>query len=453
MKRMSTKVSEPLEIQPSQTLDDRPDHWDYQCNRRILPSGLTLIHVEQPHLHSVSISAFVSAGSRFESQKDNGLAHFLEHMVFRGTRGFPTSFDLNLAVERIGGNLNAATTSDSTEYTMSVPSENVERGIDLVAELLTRPRFNSIEVERKVILEEIREDLDQHGNPVDIDFLSRRRLWPDHPLGQCITGPVENAMRFDTDDLDRFFKKHYVSGNTIVCISGAINPDRIGETVERAFCEMYPGSRVEAPSTPRISTQSSTLHVDKPGSQTRLRAAFHAPGATSPDSVATDIMLRMIDDGMSTPLHHRIFESRGLAYDVGASVEQYPDVGAINFDAACSHENVADILTEVLQIVSNLRDHPVTQADLDKARERAVWDLKDFQDSPSAMNGWYGEQELFRKARTIEDEAKKISAITIEDIAIVAGRIFRGSGLHVTTVGIQDDAQRNRVETLARSFS
>ncbi len=453
MKITSTKVSEPLEIQSSQTLDDRSDHWDYQYNRRILAGGLTLIHVAQPHLHSVSISAFVSAGSRFESQKDNGLVHFLEHMVFRGTRGFPTSFDLNLAVERIGGNLNAATTPDSTEYTMSVPSENVERGIDLVAELLTRPRFNSIEVERKVILEEIREDLDQDGNPVDIDFLSRRRLWPDHPLGQCIIGPVENAMRFDTGDLGRCFEKHYVSGNTVVCISGAIDPDRIGETVERAFCEMYPGSRVSAPPTPRLSTHSSTLHVNKPGSQTRLRAAFHAPGATAPDSTATDIMLRMIDDGMSTPLHHRIFETRGLAYDVCASAEQYSDVGAINFDAASSHENVADILTEILQIVSDLRDRPIVQADLNKARERAVWDLKDFQDSPSAMNGWHGEQELFRKARTIEGEAEKISAITLEDIAAVARKIFVGSGLHVTTVGIQDDAQRNRVETLARSFS
>jgi predicted Zn-dependent peptidase len=453
MKRMSTKVSEPLEIQPSQALDDRSDRWDYQCNRKILPGGLTLIQVAQPHLHSVSISAFVSAGSRFESPKDNGLVHFLEHMVFRGTRSFPTSFDLNLAVERIGGNLNAATTPDSTEYTMSVPSENVERGINLIAELLTRPRFNSIEVERKIILEEIREDLDQNGNPVDIDFLSRRRLWPDHPLGQCITGPVENAMRFDIGDLGRCFEKHYVSGNTVVCISGAIDPDRIGETVERAFHELYQGSRLGAPPTPRLSTHSSTLHVNKPGSQTQLRVAFHAPGATAPDSTASDVMLRMIDDGMSTPLHHRIFETRGLAYDVCASCEQYLDVGAINFDAASSHENVADILTEVLQIVSDLRDRPIVQADLDKARERAVWDLKDFQDSPSAMNGWYGELELLGKIETIEEQAEKISAITLEDIAAVARRIFIGSGLHVTTVGIQDDAQRNRVEMLARSFS
>lgn len=420
--------------------------WDYTHEKRRLDSGLTRVLVMQPHLHYGTISIHIGAGSRYERGPDNGLAHFVEHMVFRGTRRFETSYDLNLAVERLGGTLNASTTADSTEYTLALPSANIERGVDLLSELVVRPRFDDLEIERKVILEEIREDLGEDGSPVDIDFLSRRRLWPANPLGQSITGPVENALRFTIDDLRRAFDDAYLASNAIVCVSGGFDRDGVARAVDRSFGDMRRG---EASRTwPEVSPGrgATAFHAHKPGSQTQLRVAFHAPGLFDADSTAADILLRLLDDGMSTPLHRRVFETKGLAYNVGADLEAYTDVGALNVDATCSHENVIPVLDEVLSIAADLRDRPIPEADLDKARSRAVWGLEDYQDSPDAMNGWYGEQELFREAPAIEAEAEACEAITEADVRRAAGKIFKKGAFHVTTVGVLDDRQRAAIE-------
>jgi predicted Zn-dependent peptidase len=426
--------------------------WDYARHRRRLPGGLLEVLVVQPHLHHGTISVHVGAGSRYESADDNGLSHFLEHMIFRGTARFPTSFDLNLAAERLGGSLNAATTPDSTEYTLSMPSATLERGVELIAELVTRPRFRDLEIERRVIAEEIREDLDEHGAPVDIDFLSRGRLWPGDPLGQSVTGPLENAMRFKLADVRRRFESGYLSSNMVVCVSGAFDPSGMSAAVERAFGGIRRGSPQPKPAPPVLSGEASTLHAHKPGSQTQVRVAFHAPGMLHADSAATQVLLRLMDDGMSTPLHRRIFETLGLAYNVGADLETYLDVGALNMDAACSHDNVPDVVEEMLAIAARYRDEPVPDEDLEKARQRAVWSLEAFQDSADAMTGWYGEQELFREAPAIESEADAQRAVEGPDVSRAAGSVFMGSGLHVTTVGVLNDRLLGRLESLVRGF-
>ncbi|MFO8073626.1 MAG: pitrilysin family protein [Polyangia bacterium] len=408
--------------------------------------------VHQPHLHRAVISVFFAAGSLYESQRDNGLSHLVEHMVFRGSDRYPTSRELNFAIEELGGTFEAATAPDATEFSVDLPEKTATEGIGILAELVTRPRFRDIEVERRIVAEEIREDLDEHGNLIDIDALSRRRLWPGHPLGRSVTGPLENALRFDADDLRRHLARLYVASNAVICASGSFDPDLALEAMVSSFAALPRGERPAAPPSPALGRGPSYLHVHKPGSQTRVRLAFHAPGLRDSDNTALEVLLRLLDDGMSTPLHRRVFEERGLAYSVGAAAEQYADAGSLDIEAACSHENVPELVAELLDTVRCIRDRETSSGALDKARRRAVWSLESYQDDPQAMNVHYGERELIQPARALHEEARALEDVKIEDVMRVAHRVLRRESLHATTVGSLDDDQRKAVERSVKGF-
>jgi predicted Zn-dependent peptidase len=393
-----------------------------------------------------------AAGSRYESPTDNGLAHFTEHMLFRGTARFPTAVDLNRAIENLGGILEASTGPDSTEFSVTLPEGMVEDGIGILAEAATHPRFNDIEVERRVVAEEIQEDLDEHGVSVDVDFLSRARLWPDQPLGQSVTGPLANVMRFSMADLERQMAARMVGPAAVICVAGRFDPGLVRAAVEQSFAALPGAPPAAAPSTARQGDGPTVIHRHKPGSQTQLRVSFAAFGDEDPDAMALAILERLVDDGMSTPLHRRVFEERGLAYDVSAGLEWYPDTGAYNVDASCTHENMPDLAAEILGLLREQRDAPPVADDLDKARRRAVWDLESMQDRCSAMAVWFGEHALLGRSRSLEGEARALGAVTAEQVARAAGRVLRRDGLHITTVGVLGAAERRAVARLAERF-
>jgi predicted Zn-dependent peptidase len=417
-----------------------------------MDNGLTIVQVHQPHLHRGSIAVYFRIGSRFECPEDNGLSHFLEHMIFRGSRNHPSAYLLNLAVEQLGGTLFAATAPDSTEFEMTLPPESIDAGIALMAEIVTQPKFCDISIERRVIAEEIREDLDENGKPIDIDYLSRSRLWPRHSLGQPVTGPIENVLRFDDADVRRHFEKNYTAANAIVAVSGSFEVARTYATVERCFRDLPPGGGPRGQKSPELGPGPTAAHTHRPGSQTVVRIAFHAPGQDDDDRAALSILLGLLDDGMSSRLHRRIFDECGLAYNLGADIDPYADVSAFNIDASTSHENVLEIVIQLLALVEELRDQPVCEDELAKTIRRAVWSIDEFQDDPHAMSGWYGEQELFRRPISLEDWASRLASVKMADIKRVASRVFNPGNLHLTTVGVLKEANRGRIERIVSKF-
>jgi len=437
---------------PVAPLGNRYDEWLNERFRKVLPSGITLVLLPQLHLHTSSISVFVGAGSRHESASDNGLSHFLEHMMFRGTERLRSPFEVNFAIERLGGTLNAATSPCCTDYELIVPPESLEEGARILGEILTRPIFADLEVERRVVQEEIREGLDERGACIDADALSRARLWPDHPLGRPITGSLENAERFGLEDLRRLYSDRYVGANTVVCVGGAFDRDRMERVLEDALSEMAgSGSRpVFAP--PRPGPGPTTLHAHRTGSQTTVRLGFHAPGSLDPAFPASELLLGVLDDGMSTRLHRRIFEELGLAYSVWADLESYPDAGALSVEATCAHENVPSVVEEILSIAADLRDRAPDPAEVGKAKQRAVWSLAELLDRPCEIGGWFGERELLGRPEQPEDWARAIAAVDGEEVARAARGALCPEGLHVTTVGILTAKQRDGVEEAVRGF-
>src|SRR5512139_2770579 len=200
-----------------------------------LANGLAVTTVALPHLHTAVCALFVKVGARFEAPDDNGLSHFVEHMLFRGTERYPTSLALNTAVERLGSTLHAETGRDYTLFQLALEPDHVPAAIEVLGELLTRPRFSDIELERELILEEINEDYDEQGVEINADDIARGLVFEDHPLGQRIIGPRTNVERFSLADVRRHFDTYYGARNANLCVAGPVSHGAVVEAAQRAL--------------------------------------------------------------------------------------------------------------------------------------------------------------------------------------------------------------------------
>jgi len=195
----------------------------YRVFRARLANGLRVVTVETPYLHTATLCLYVRAGSRYETVQSNGLSHFVEHMLFRGSSQFPDSLALNRAIEELGGTLYAETGRDYSLYQIPLNAQDIERGLAILGDLFSTPAFRDIDLERQIILEEILEDLDDRGRNVNVDDLSRAVAWDGHPLGYTITGPLKNVRRFRADDVRRHFERFYGAENMVLCVAGPLS--------------------------------------------------------------------------------------------------------------------------------------------------------------------------------------------------------------------------------------
>jgi predicted Zn-dependent peptidase len=421
-------------------------------HKETLDNGLTWLTVELPHLHSVSVVMYARVGSRYETPVDNGLSHFLEHMLFRGTERLPDAYALNHAIEALGGTLYAETGRDYSLYQISLHPETLLEGLGLFGEIFTAPAFPDVDVERRIVLEEMLEDHDEEGRLINIDDLARLAVWPDHPLGYRITGPYENVERFERDDMRRHFASHYGARNMVLTISGAVEHEAVRETVRTAMGKLAPGQPLTVTAPPETQTAPRFVNVRREGSQTDVQVLFRAFAETDPEFAALIALGRVVDDGMSTRLHRRIIDELGLAYYVSAALEPFVDAGLYEVDGNCAHESAPALVREALGVLTRLRDQPPTQAELDKAQRRYRWDLEANFDDPDAMAGWWGGTELFFGPRTLEDKVARVRAVTPEMVQRVAQRLLRPERLTVACVGQLTKKAEREVRTIIESF-
>jgi predicted Zn-dependent peptidase len=305
-----------------------------------LGNSLRVRLIPLPHLQSATVSFFVRVGSRYETAQTNGLSHFLEHMLYRGTETHPAAHELNLAIERLGGTLDAATHVDFTSYDLTLPSETINKGTELLAEVLRQPLLTELTTEKQIIREEILEELNEAGEQIDIDNVSRGLLYPDHPLGFSIAGPVDNLDRFESADLRRHHTDHYAARNSVICVSGAFDPAELGDTIRSHFGGLAAGAAIEPNAAPRGETPTRFSYVQEHGSQTDVRLSFHTPGMASADAPVLLLLARVLDDGLSTRVHRTICEERGLAYEAFAGNDTFEDCGVFDFGASVEHKRL-----------------------------------------------------------------------------------------------------------------
>jgi predicted Zn-dependent peptidase len=421
-------------------------------HKQTLPNGLTSVTVELPHLHSVSIVMYARVGSRYETPTDNGLSHFLEHMLFRGTEQLPDAYALNHAIEALGGTLYAETGRDYSLYQVSLHPETLVDGLRLFGDIFAAPAFADVDVERRIVLEEMLEDHDEDGRLINIDDIARLAVWPDHPLGYRITGPYDNVERFDDGDVRRHFGSHYGARNMVLAVSGAVEHAAVHEVVAQTMGRLSPGAALTVAPPPDEQDGPRFVYVRRDGSQTDVQILFRAFAETDPDFPALIALGRVVDDGMSTRLHRRVVDELGLAYYVSASLEAFVDAGLYEVDGNCAHESAPALVREALSVLTRLRDEPPTVAELDKAKRRYRWDLEASFDDPDAMAGWWGGTELFFGPRSLEDKVARVRAVTPEMVQRVAARLLRRERLTVACVGQLTKRAEREVRTIVERF-
>ncbi|MGE0867919.1 MAG: M16 family metallopeptidase [Kofleriaceae bacterium] len=400
-----------------------------------LDNGLSVTTVALPHLHTAVCALYVKVGARFESPADNGLSHFVEHMLFRGTERYPSSLALNTAVERLGSTLHAETGRDYSLFQLALEPDHVPAAIQLLGELLARPRFADIELERQLILEEINEDYDEQGVEINADDIARGLAFEQHPLGQRIIGPRSNVERFAITDVRRHFERYYGARNASLCVAGPVEHRAVVDAAAAALSSMPHGERAEAPAAPPPVRGPRLRHVTDTGSQTSLAIVFRAIPELDPAYVALIALLRVLDDGMSTRLHYTLADQKGLAYSIHAAIEPLADTALFEIAGATANAKVPSLVRELLTLLDGLRRGEITDDELAKARVRYRYETLASIDDAAAMASWFGGTALYYQPPSLSQRLAAMATIQVDDVVRVAERVLSPDHLAVAAVG------------------
>ena len=417
-----------------------------------LDNGLRLVTVELPHLHTVTVVMYAKVGSRFEDANDNGLSHFLEHMLFRGTERHPDAYSLNYAIEELGGTLYAETARDYSLYQLSLHPDSLAGGVALFGEIFRTPAFEGVDVERRIILEEILEDLDEDGRAVNVDDLARGVAFPGHALGRPITGPLANVERFTPADVERHFRRCYGARNMVLTVAGGCEHRAILADVERAMGGL-PSGELLTSTPPDDGRKGPQFHFLKSqGSQTNVQVLLRAVPETARDYPSMVALSRILDDGMSTRLHRRVCDELGLAYYVSGAIDSFSDAALLEVDASCAHASLPSLVKEVLKLLADLRETLPSEAELTKAKRRYRWDLEAGFDDPDIMAGWLGGTELYYPPLDYAEKVARIDAVTAEDVRRIASEVVTRETLVVAAVGQCTKADERAVRKMVDEF-
>jgi predicted Zn-dependent peptidase len=430
---------------------------EYQSAVTRLDNGLTVVTVSMPHLHSASISVYVRVGSRHETERTNGLSHFLEHMFFRGCDGFPDSTALNAAMEDLGGHLDGYTTRDYSAFQSTVHPDYVGDATDLLGRMFVAPHFTELEIERSIILEEILDALDERGREIELDTIAHRGAFGTHPLAQSIDGPKKNLKRFSEKDLRAHRKKFYGAENSVLCFAGRISPAACRRFAKKSFGGLFSGKPASEGRPPSLSDRVPTRFVYSDDAQTRARLTFRVVPESHRDYPALVLLRRVLDGGLSARLQVELVEKRGIVYEIGASLDSYSDCGLLDFELAVAHKKLPYALEELGRVLADLRDRPIAEAEIDRVRRRARFGVEFGLDSTMDLSHWFGALQLWRDPIRPEDRLKQLQAVTSDQLQRVARKYLSAERMSFAAVGgapkTQLAAAKQKLKHLAEDLS
>ncbi len=412
-----------------------------------LANGLRLLTVEMPHLHSVEMSCSLNIGSRHEEPQLAGISHFLEHMLFRGSQDYPSSQDLESRFEAIGGNINAATDAETTYYHSRLHPDHVGDGLQLLASMLQRPLLSDIETERKIILEEAQEDLNQEGQVINPDLLMNSLLWPNHPLSQSTIGTSASITAIDAAALRNHHQRYYTPANTVISLAGRIDRSAALAAATEAF-GAWSGPVTPHPTPLAImpGTGPASRWVEDADSQLSLQLAFHVPGRYHGDTPALRMLRRILSGGGTTRLMQRLRENLGLTYNAEANLSLFDECGAFAVDLAVTPENLLPAVTELLLIFEELTQTQVGDGELARVLNNYLYELEFSQDHADLLSSRYGWGLTTGFLRSLEDERLESCALRPEQMLSAAQAHFSAANLHLVVVGPYKEEDRKQVE-------
>ncbi len=402
--------------------------------RTALPDGPRVISARLPEARSVSIAAYVLAGSRLETPEEVGVAHFMEHITFKGTAGYPTARAISEAIEGVGGSFNAATDRESTVYWVRVPRREARRAMDVLGELIVRPTLDDGEIdhERTVIIEEIRSYLDDPAEYAQILF--QLAMFGDTPLGREICGDEDGVRRLPESTIHNFWRRTYRPANLVLAVAGDLDHAAVLDLAAPAFGTGNGRSPTYEPAPPLPAGERFLL-----GSRdtTQAHIAVGVPGLRRdhPDTWVLTVLNAVLGEGMSCRLFQSVREEKALAYDVGSGVVDYADAGVLGVSAGVDPEHLEAALEAILVEFAKLRDTPVPADELARAKAYLSGGLELRMEETRHLASWIGGQEaLHDRVYTLDEALAAVAAVGASDVQRLAGELFRDDRLRLAVV-------------------
>ncbi|MBN2439370.1 MAG: insulinase family protein [Deltaproteobacteria bacterium] len=402
-------------------------------SKTILDNNIRVVSEEIGHVRSISIGAWVEGGSRRENPLTSGTAHFIEHMLFKGTER-RSAFDIASAIDSVGGVMNAATGKELTSFYIKIPDYRLEMAVDLLADIFTGSRFAEEEIgrERSVILQEIRMVEDSPDDHIH-DFFEGM-FWKGHPLGLPILGTKERVESFRRDDLFRFFQNHYGGSNLVLTAAGNLRQGRFAELVRKSFGSLA-GTSLCGPAEVPVSVPGRAV-LPKELEQAHLIVGAPAPSAVSPERHAAFLLNAVLGGSMSSRLFQEIREKRGLAYDIGSYLAPYRDAGLFGVCAGTDSVRVREVLGLIREGLERSCAELLTEKELRSAKELLKGNfLLGMESTDNRMSALAKNEIYFGRQVTLEEIIERIDAVGREEIRELAGRMFRPEALTVAALG------------------
>jgi predicted Zn-dependent peptidase len=402
-----------------------------------LENGLRVVTGSMPHTRSASILIYYKVGARYEPKDVSGISHYIEHMLFKGTRKRRTPQEISEAIEGLGGSLNAMTDREYTAYSAIVPSQHFGLAFDVLTDMLRESRFDPEEVEREraVIIEEINGTLDSPPDLVNeaIDAV----MWGDQPIGRPVAGTRETVAAISRAQMLDYLGRHYVPRATVVSVAGQVEHDAVVDTVRRTLGAASEGG-APAPYEPARPAGAGprVQIVEKDTEQAHLCIGLPALSYMDPDRYAQQLLDSILGGGMSSRLFVEIREKRALAYTVASYVDNFHDAGGLILYAGVDNERVGSCISGMLHELDRLRQQPPSAEELRKVKEYNKGSLLLALESSRSVASWGGRQELLLdRIYDVDEVIERIEAVTPDDVQRLAGRLFQQSQLNLSVVG------------------
>jgi predicted Zn-dependent peptidase len=410
--------------------------------REVLPNGLRLLTERMPHVRSVSIGVWLARGSRHEPQERGGIAHFVEHMLFKGT-GTRSAEDIAQAIDSVGGQMDAFTAKEYASYYIKVLDEHLPFALEVLSDIVMNPRFRPDDIarEQKVVLEEIKMVED---TPDDlVHELFTENFWADHPLGRPILGTKETVESLDADALNRYFNGTYTAPNLIVAAVGNVDHARVRDLAARTFSALPTETAPVRDAPPRVVPCTIVRNKELEQSHVCLGTAGYRQDHE--DRYSSYVMNTVLGGSMSSRLFQNVREKRGLAYAVFSGLSAYRDTGSMTIYAGCANDAVGELIDVVIAELRRMKDELLTDAELRRAKDHLKGSLMLNLESTSSRMSHIARQEIyFDRQFGLDETLEGVERVTPDDIQRVARDLFASDSLAATVLGAVNGLQISR---------
>src|SRR6202789_3827571 len=398
------------------------------------PNGLVVFPEPMEHVHSVSVGIWLRNGSRREPAELNGISHFIEHMVFKGTTR-RTAEDMGREVDSVGGMLDAFTSKEMVCFNTRVLDEHLPKAFDVLADMVLDPRFAEDEIDREksVILEEIRMTQD---NPEDlVHELFTQNFWSPHALGKPILGTPETVSSFTRDTLRDWFTSKYAPNNMVITAAGHLTHAQLVDLVAERFSKL-PSAKLDAAEGKPEAAQHVTLRTKRELEQVHICMGVPALPMTDRRRFGVAVLNNVLGGGMSSRLFQNIRERQGLAYAIFSELSSYRDAGALSVYAGTSLDTASQLIRSVLDEFRKMRDEPLEAEELRRAKDHLKGaTLLALEGSGQRMNSLARYHMYFKRHFTAQDLIALLESVTVEDVQQLAREFFQPGRMAASVVG------------------